>query len=82
MTSKFDSSLELIIVDVLIAVLFDPPHMYLWLCHVCTNKARKKNISLFKVSLQSLFFLPTLAQFWGNPYKLLSKHCWQITKLR
>jgi hypothetical protein len=23
-----------------------------------------------------------LQVFWGNPYKLLSKHCWQITKLR
>ena len=42
--------LTLIIADVLIAVLFDPPHMYLR--HVCTNKVRK-NIPLFKVSLQT-----------------------------
>jgi hypothetical protein len=49
----------LIIVDVLIAVLFDPPHMYL--CHVCMNKARKKYISVQGFpTVPSLFFLPTV----------------------
>ena len=61
-----DSPKTLIIVDVLIAVLYDPPHMYL--CHVCMklNKARNKYISVQGFpTVPSLFFLPTLAHFIG-----------------
>jgi hypothetical protein len=64
----------------LIAVLFDPPHMYL--CHVCMNKARKKYISVQGFpTVPSLFFLPTLAHFIGifckTPlsHHILVKHC-------
>ena len=70
----------LFIVDVLIAVLFDPPHMYL--CHVCMKKARKKYIFVQGFpTVPSLFFLPTLAHFIGIICKMplshhiLAKHC-------